>query len=435
MSKTSNKSSQIKAIRGMNDLFPDQTITWLKLEDLFKETLEQYGYGQLRTPILEYSNLFSRSIGNVTDIVEKEMYTFADRNDQSLTLRPEGTAGCVRAGIEHGKLYNQTQKWWYNGPMFRYERPQKGRYRQFHQFGVEAFGFNGPSIDIEQIELTARFWKKLGIYNNLRLEINTLGQPESRVKYRKILIEYLLEHKDLLSEQELSRLESNPMRILDSKNPKLIDVIKNAPNLIDYLDKQDIEFFDNFKSQLDNLGIKYIINPHLVRGLDYYTQCVYEWITDDLGAQGTICAGGRYDVLVSQLAGPETPAVGFAIGIERLLLLTETLDTTKKWAKSNKFTFYIINENNNLTNSQKIISDIREQLQDHIIITDHSGGNLNKQFKRAEKFSADFVITINIDINIDINNKILLKPICIKHAQLELNINQINNWLKDNIKK
>ena len=262
-----NKPTTIKAIRGMNDLFPEQTSVWLKIEEIFKNTLEKYGYGQLRTPIIEYTNLFSRSIGDVTDIVEKEMYSFLDKNEQSLTLRPEGTASCVRAGIEHGKLYHQTQKWWYNGPMFRYERPQKGRYRQFHHIGVEAFGFKGPSIDIEQIQIMHNFWKELKIDKNIRLEINTLGQPESRQKYKNQLISYLTNHKDLLSEQELSRLHSNPMRILDSKNPKLVDIIKNAPKLMDYLDTQDLDFFEEFKAQLDNLEIKYSVNPHLVKRL------------------------------------------------------------------------------------------------------------------------------------------------------------------------
>ena len=247
--------------------------------------------------------------------------------------------------------------------MFRYERPQKGRYRQFHQFGVEAFGFKGPSIDIEQIQIMQNFWKELKIDKNIRLEINTLGQPESRNKYKNQLISYITNHKDLLSEQELSRLHSNPMRILDSKNPKLADIIKNAPKLIDYLDTQELDFFEEFKAQLDNLEIKYTVNPHLVRGLDYYCHCVYEWITDDLGAQGTVCAGGRYDLLVSQLAGPDTPAVGFALGIERLILLTEILDTQKLWNKQKKLKFHVIFEQKHSRQAQRNISIIRENLR------------------------------------------------------------------------
>jgi histidyl-tRNA synthetase len=427
-----SKPSTIKAIRGMNDLFPEQTQYWLRLESIFKEVMHHYGYGQIRTPQLEYSNLFKRSIGEVTDIVAKEMYTFLDRNEQSLTLRPEGTACAVRAGIEHGKFYNQTQKWWYSGAMFRYERPQKGRYRQFYQFGVEAFGFNGPQVDVEQIEMMQRFWEKLGIKDHIKLEINTLGLPESRAKYKEILINYFKEHIDLLGEQEKSRLTSNPLRILDSKNPDLKDIINNAPKLIDHLDDKSIEFFEDFKANLDAANIKYQINPHLVRGLDYYCHAVYEWVTDSLGAQGTVCAGGRYDALVSQLGGQPTPAVGFALGLERLLLLTEALDTQKNWGKDKTSKFYVIYEqdlkDSNLKQLQQTILDLREKLSEHTIICDYSGGNLNKQFKRGEKAGSDFIITIDKDNLID--NKVLLKPLYTKHPQESIKVSDIECWLK-----
>jgi len=307
----------------MHDILPDQTAKWHWLESKVRKTLAGYGYREIRMPIVEKTDLFKRSIGEVTDIVEKEMYTFADRNGDSLTLRPEGTASCVRAGIQHGFLHNQQQRLWYLGPMFRHERPQKGRYRQFHQVGVETFGIEGPEVEAELISMTARLWKTLGV-DQVTLELNSLGSPQARAQYRDKLSTYFSAHKEALDADSLRRLESSPLRILDSKNPKMAELINQAPSLADHLDQESIEHFEQLKSMLDAVGIDYVVNPRLVRGLDYYSRTVFEWISDDLGAQGTICAGGRYDGLVKQLGGRQVPAAGFAMGLERLLDLIQS---------------------------------------------------------------------------------------------------------------
>lgn len=317
--------SKIKAIRGMNDILPDQTPVWQYLESTVKNVLGSYGYAEIRMPVVEQTDLFKRSIGEVTDIVEKEMYTFEDRNGESLTLRPEGTACCVRAGEEHGLLYNQTQRLWYQGPMFRYEKPQKGRYRQFHQVGVEAFGMAGPDIDAEIILMSAALWRQLGLDRSVTLQLNSLGSNEARARYRDALVEYLSRHSDQLDEDSLRRLESNPLRILDSKDEGTRKLLEQAPVLTDYLDQESAADFEQLCAILDAAGVQYEVNPYLVRGLDYYCKTVFEWVTDQLGAQGTVCAGGRYDGLVKQLGGKPTPAVGFAMGVERLILLLETL--------------------------------------------------------------------------------------------------------------
>jgi len=318
--------AKVKAIRGMNDILPEQTPVWQYLENTVKSVLSSYGYSEIRMPIVEQTDLFKRSIGEVTDIVEKEMYTFEDRNGESLTLRPEGTASCVRAGEEHGLLFNQTQRLWYTGPMFRYEKPQKGRYRQFHQIGVETFGMASADIDAEVIMLSARLWKQLGILDSVTLQLNSLGSNEARAEYRAALVEYLGARKDQLDEDSQRRLESNPLRILDSKDEGTQALLDDAPTLSDYLDGESKEHFATLCAMLDAAGVKYELNPRLVRGLDYYCKTVFEWVTDKLGAQGTVCAGGRYDGLVKQLGGRPTPAVGFAMGVERLILLLETLD-------------------------------------------------------------------------------------------------------------
>lgn len=317
--------SKIKAIRGMNDILPDQTPVWQYFESTVKNVLGSYGYAEIRMPVVEQTDLFKRSIGEVTDIVEKEMYTFEDRNGESLTLRPEGTACCVRAGEEHGLLYNQTQRLWYQGPMFRYEKPQKGRYRQFHQVGVEAFGMAGPDIDAEIILMSAALWRQLGLDQSVTLQLNSLGSNEARARYRDALVEYLSRHSDQLDEDSLRRLESNPLRILDSKDEGTRKLLEQAPVLTDYLDQESAADFEQLCAILDAAGVQYEVNPYLVRGLDYYCKTVFEWVTDQLGAQGTVCAGGRYDGLVKQLGGKPTPAVGFAMGVERLILLLETL--------------------------------------------------------------------------------------------------------------
>lgn len=312
---------KIASIRGMNDILPEQTPLWQWLENRVRGLLASYGYAEIRLPIVEHTELFKRSIGEVTDIVEKEMYTFDDRNGDSLTLRPEGTAGCVRAAEENGLLHNQQQRLWYMGPMFRHERPQAGRYRQFHQIGVESFGIPGPDIDAELILMTARLWRELGLADQVWLELNTLGDAEDRMRHREALVAYLREHVDELDEDSRRRLERNPLRILDSKDAGTRKVLEGAPALDDYLGEQSREHFAGLRTILDAAGLAYRINPHLVRGLDYYGKTVFEWVTDALGAQGTVCAGGRYDGLVEQLGGKPVPAVGFAMGLERLVLL------------------------------------------------------------------------------------------------------------------
>ncbi len=322
-------SKQFQAIRGMNDILPADIATWQHVEALFRQIMWSYGYNEIRFPVLENTGLFKRSVGEATDIVEKEMYTFADNNGDSLSLRPEGTACCVRAGIEHGLLYNQVQRLWYLGPMFRHERPQKGRYRQFYQLGVEAFGLSGPDIDAELILLSQRLWRELGISGQLTLEINSLGTLETRQRYRKALVAYLHQHKRALDADSLRRLESNPLRILDSKNPELHTILKDAPALLDFLSAEEQAYFNKLQDYLVAAGVAYEINPRLVRGLDYYSQTVFEWVTDALGAQGTVCAGGRYDSLVEMLGGKPTSAVGFALGMERLTLLLQSQITAQ----------------------------------------------------------------------------------------------------------
>ncbi len=314
--------NNIQAVRGMNDVLPDRTAPWQYLEQRLAMLAAAYGYREIRFPLVERTALFRRSIGEVTDIVEKEMYSFEDRNGESLTLRPEGTAGCVRACIEHGLLHQRQQRLWYLGPMFRHERPQKGRYRQFHQFGVEAFGLEGPDIDAELILMGARLWRELGL-REIRLELNSLGSAAARAAYRAVLVEYLRDHEADLDEDSRRRLDSNPLRILDSKNPAMQSLIEAAPRLSDHLDPASADHFAGLCRHLDEAGVAYRVNPRLVRGLDYYSRTVFEWVTDRLGAQGTLCAGGRYDGLVAQLGGPQTPAIGFAIGLERLLGLME----------------------------------------------------------------------------------------------------------------
>ena len=312
-------SAAIQPIRGMNDVLPDQTPVWQWVEGVARALFDEYGYGELRVPIVERTELFARSIGEVTDIVEKEMYTFTDRNGDSLSLRPEATASCVRAAISNG-LLRQPHRLWYAGPMFRYERPQKGRYRQFHQIGAEALGFEGPDVDAELILLSRRLWARLGL-EGLRLEINSLGTPESRRAYRELLVEYFTDHGSALDEDSRRRLGHNPMRILDSKNPQMQAVIAGAPAITDHLDAESAEHFAGLRARLDGAGLAYRVNPRLVRGLDYYSRTVFEWLTDRLGAQAAVCSGGRYDGLIEQLGASPTPAIGWALGMERLVEL------------------------------------------------------------------------------------------------------------------
>ena len=386
----------IQAIRGMNDCLPEISGTWQKVESVLRQVVASYGYQEIRTPIVESTDLFKRSIGEVTDIVEKEMYTFEDRNGDSLTLRPEGTASCVRAGNEHGLLYNQQQRLWYMGPMFRHERPQKGRYRQFHQFGVETYGMDGPDIDLEVILLSARFWKSFGIEQHVKLQINTLGSNEARAAYRDTLVAFLKERADQLDDDSLRRLETNPLRVLDSKNPDVQAAIVDAPALIDHLDDESKAHFDTLCARLTQAGIEFEINPRLVRGLDYYNRTVFEWVTDSLGAQGTVCAGGRYDGLVEQLGGKATPAVGFAMGIERLVLLLTTL--TEEGQDTSFADVYVTAMGDDAQPYAIEVSEaLRNALPNIRIMMHCGGGNFKKQLKRADKTGARLALLLGSD--------------------------------------
>ncbi len=387
-------SKSIQAIRGMHDLLPDETGHWQHLEYIIRDVLRSYGYREIRPPIVEKTELFKRTIGEVTDIVEKEMYTFEDRNGDSLSLRPEGTAGGVRAGVEHGLLYNQIQRFWYMGPMFRHERPQKGRYRQFHQLGVEAFGMPGPDVDAELILMTQRLWRRLGI-TGLKLQINSLGSAEARHRYRDELVRYMDAHSGALDEDSRRRLQSNPLRILDSKIPMMQPIIQSAPKLVDYLDEESIQHFAELLNLLDVAGISYEVNPCLVRGLDYYGRTVFEWVTDKLGAQGTVCAGGRYDGLVEQLGGKATPAVGFALGIERLLALLAE-DTLLPSADRPDCYMVLVGEGV-AANGLVLAERLRDAVSDLNLVVDCSGGGFKAQLKKADKSGARLALILGED--------------------------------------
>lgn len=380
-------SKEIQAIRGMNDCLPQDTPVWQYVEQMIRQTVNSYGYDEIRFPIVEMTELFKRSIGEVTDIVEKEMYTFADRNGDSLTLRPEGTACCVRAGIQNGLLYNQEQRLWYMGPMFRHERPQKGRYRQFHQFGLEVFGMQGPDIDAEVILLSARLWQQLGLTPYVRLELNSLGSNEARAAYRDKLVAYLEQHKDLLDEDSQRRLHSNPLRVLDSKNPAMAEMLAGAPQLLDHLDEDSKLHFAGLQARLQAAGIEFTINPRLVRGLDYYNKTVFEWVTTNLGSQGTVCAGGRYDGLVEQLGGKATPAVGFGLGLERLVLLLQSLPLLPQVSNAADFYLMPLGDAAELA-AVSVAEQLRLALPGKRVMLHCGGGNLKKQLKRADKSGA-----------------------------------------------
>ena len=389
-------SKQIQAIRGMNDCLPQDTPAWQYVEQILRNTVASYGYSEIRFPIVEMTELFKRSIGEVTDIVEKEMYTFNDRNGDSLTLRPEGTACCVRAGNEHGLLYNQEQRLWYTGPMFRHERPQKGRYRQFHQFGLEAFGMASADIDAEVIILSARLWQQLGLTPYVKLELNSLGSSESRTAYREALVSYLVQHKTLLDEDSLRRMHTNPLRVLDSKNPALAEVLAGAPQLADYLDEESKAHFARLQQLLRRAGIEFSLNPRLVRGLDYYNKTVFEWVTTELGAQGTVCAGGRYDGLVEQLGGKATPAVGFALGLERLVLLLQSLNLLPQLPANADIYLMALGDEAELA-ALTVAEQLRSALPGKRIMTHCGGGNLKKQLKRADKSGASIGLILGED--------------------------------------
>ncbi|MTW20621.1 histidine--tRNA ligase [Allochromatium palmeri] len=382
-------SKYIQAIRGMNDILPERIALWQHIEQTARAVLAGYGYNEIRTPLVEVTELFKRSIGEVTDIVEKEMYSFADRHGDSLSLRPEGTASCVRAAIEHGLLV-QPQRLWYQGPMFRYERPQRGRYRQFHQIGVEAFGLTGPDIDIEVILLTARLWRRLGL-TGFRLEINTLGDSDERQVYRERLVAYLQARADQLDADSQRRLTTNPLRILDSKHPETQRLLTDAPSLMDVLGEETRSHFERLRAGLDAAGIDYQVNPRLVRGLDYYNRTVFEWITEDLGAQGTVCAGGRYDGLVEQLGGRSTPAVGFAMGLERLVEILEQ----SGFAPAPRLDAYLVAVGERAEAAAPALAEqLREALPSLRLQAHCGGGSFKSQFKKADKSGARFALIL-----------------------------------------
>ena len=397
----------LQAIRGMNDLLPTDTPLWARIEATLRDLLNRYGYQELRVPLLEYTELFKRSIGEVTDIVEKEMYTFTDRNGDSLTLRPEATAGFVRAGIQHGLLHNQIQRLWCTGPMFRYEKPQKGRSRQFHQLNVEAFGLAGPDIDAEMILLTARLWRELGL-SGVHLQLNSLGSAESRQAYRNHLIRYFETHYHQLDEDSRNRLHRNPLRILDSKNPQMAELIATAPLLLDHLDEQSATHFEGLQSRLDQAGIPYTLNPRLVRGLDYYNRTVFEWVGDHLGAQNTFCGGGRYDGLVAHLGGRSTPGIGFAIGLERLVLMAAAcgLDHTSAYTPH----AYLIMVGTAAEHQGLALAErLRDQLPTLRLTANCGGGSLKNQFKRADRSGAHYALILG-DAELA-NAQIAVKPL------------------------
>tara|TARA_R110000868_G_scaffold387979_3_gene656740 strand:+ start:416 stop:1663 length:1248 start_codon:yes stop_codon:yes gene_type:complete len=377
----------------MNDILPSETLIWQQAESKIRRTMRSFGYHEIRTPILEKTELFNRSIGEVTDIVEKEMYTFLDRNEESMTMRPEGTAAIVRAGVEHGLLHNQIQRLWYQGPFFRYERPQKGRYRQFHQCSAEVFGLAGPDIDAEIISLTANLLDKLDLRSSVKLELNTLGSATARNDYRKRLISYFEEHEKQLDPDSINRLHKNPMRILDSKNPDMKKLIANAPKLIDHLDTTSMLHFDKLQEYLNHAGIAFEVNPCLVRGLDYYNATVFEWTTDKLGSQATVCAGGRYDALVSQLGGKATPAMGFSIGMERAILLMQHNDPGL--AKKKDLHAYLITDGeSSFVGGLKLANYLRSKVKNLRLLLHCGGGSVKSQFQKAHKSGAEYAIIV-----------------------------------------
>lgn len=384
----------IQAIRGMHDVLPSATPAWRRLEREMRRLAAAYGFEEIRAPLVEKTELFERTIGEVTDIVEKEMYTFEDLGGDRLSLRPEGTAGIVRACIEHGLIYNQSRRLWYLGPMFRHERPQKGRYRQFHQWGVEAYGFAGPDIDVELIQMTARLWRGLGI-EGLRLEINTLGSAESRAQYRERLVDYLSARRKELDADSVRRLERNPLRVLDSKNPALRPLLDAAPTLADCLDEDSARHFTSLRALLDDAGITYTVNPRLVRGLDYYGRTVFEWTTDRLGAQAAVCAGGRYDRLIEQLGGQPTPAVGFALGIERVLSLLES-DAAIVHDDAPHAWMILVGEAAERT-GRALAESLRDALPDLRLCVNCGGGSFKSQFRKADKSGAPLALILGED--------------------------------------
>lgn len=405
----------LKAVRGMHDILPDATPAWQFVEQTITAILQRYGYQEIRLPVLEKTELFERSIGEETDIVSKEMYTFTDRSGESLTLRPEGTAGGVRAGLEHGLFHNTSRRLWYMGPMFRHERPQKGRTRQFHQIGVEAFGLAGADVDAELIIMCARFWRELGL-DGLQLEINTLGTPESRQQYRRVLTDYFRDHKDKLDEDSRRRLDSNPLRILDSKNKELRGLIEAAPVMTDYLDTESLDHFTRLKELIDAAGVAYRFNPRLVRGLDYYNRTVFEWLTDKLGAQGAVCAGGRYDGLVEYFGGKPTPAIGFAMGLERLIGLLEASEAS--YDTPQPHVYFVVAGETAVDAAMRLAEECRDRLPALRLLMHCGGGSLKSQFKKADKSGADIAVILGDE---EVRRRVAaIKPLRMDGEQIEV---------------
>jgi histidyl-tRNA synthetase len=417
-----------KAIRGMNDILPDVSATWRYLEGVVQGIVHSYGYDEIRLPILEYTELFRRSIGEVTDIVEKEMYTFEDRNGESLTMRPEATAGVARAGITNGLLHNQRQKLWTSGPMFRYEKPQKGRYRQFHQFNVEALGYEGPDVDAELIIMSARMWRELGI-SKIGLELNSLGTPDARARYRETLVEYFSGVKNQLDQDSIRRLERNPLRILDSKNPEMQAVIEAAPVMLDYLDTESKEHFDQLRALLDAAGVGYTLNPRLVRGLDYYNRTVFEWVTDALGSQGAVCSGGRYDGLVEKLGGRATPAVGWAMGIERFVALFEASGGE---APASAADVYVVAAGEGtLERAFSVAERLRDGIPGVRVELNLGAGSFKSQMKRANNSGAEFALLVGERELAD--GTIGIKPMHTRDEQVSVALDKIVSTLAERL--
>ena len=417
----------IQAIRGMHDILPEQSPYWHWLENHARQVLSAYGYQEIRLPIVEKTDLFKRSIGEVTDIVEKEMYTFEDRNGDSLTLRPEGTAGCLRACLEHGLLHNQSHRLWYYGPMFRHERPQKGRYRQFYQLGVETYGMPGPDIDAEMILLTDRLWRNIGIRDHVELQINSLGTSDERASYRAKLVDYFRQHLSVLDEDSLRRLESNPLRILDSKNPDMQIMLEQAPALLDHLGEESRQHFQALTDVLDAMNIQYTLNPRLVRGLDYYGKTVFEWVTGALGSQGTICAGGRYDGLIEQLGGKANHAIGFAMGMERILALVEQFGTANLKPNTDVYMIRV----GELAEKMGLIwsEQLRDALPQLKLQLNCGGGSFKSQFKKADKSGAAFAIIIGEEEALQA--QLALKPLRTEAEQITVNFEQLLATLRE----
>ncbi|OUR70516.1 histidine--tRNA ligase [Bermanella sp. 47_1433_sub80_T6] len=414
----------------MNDILPSQTPVWRFLEAQVKATLDGFGYQEIRMPLVEQTSLFKRSVGEATDIVEKEMYTF-ERSERSLTLRPEGTASCVRACEEHQLIANnKRQRLWYMGPMFRYERPQKGRYRQFHQIGVETFGMASADIDAELIIMTHQLWQRLNIRDKVVLQLNTLGSSEARANFKAALVEFLVVRKDQLDEDSQRRLDTNPLRILDSKSPSTQALLNDAPEFMDYIDEESAQHFSELRALLDAVGVEYEINPRLVRGLDYYGKTVFEWVTNELGAQGTICAGGRYDGLVEQLGGKPTPAVGFAMGIERLILMLEAMDVIPAQV-AKTLDVYLVSEGDVAVPAMKLATQLRDQLPKLRLQMHMGGGKFNKQMKKAVESGASFALVVNEEKLA--NGQVGVKPLLERGEQINLSLDNLTDWLAQNL--